>query len=209
MTRNEPLAVACGLFGGYLPFLLIRIKKKRRMGKFERQLPEALELIARTLRAGHSFSGGMKMVCDELNDPLAGEFQRTMDEINFGVSVPDAMKNLTARVDCTDLKYFVVSIVIQRETGGNLAEIIDSMAHIIRERFKLHGKIRVLSAEGRFSAVILCSLPFFLAFVFFILNPEFIKTLSEDPMGRDMVGGALIMMLLGILVMRRMIRIRV
>src|SRR5208283_1574049 len=129
----------------------ILFKKKQRMKKFETQLPEALELVARTLRAGQAFSGGLGIVSEEFDDPIGTEFERTLDEINFGVSVGEALKNLTLRVDCPDLRFFVVSVSIQRESGGNLSEIIENIAHIVRERFKLMGKIRVLAAEGKMS----------------------------------------------------------
>ena len=194
---------------GYLPFFFVRIKKRNRMAKFGEQLPDALELVARTLRAGHAFTVGMKMVSDEFDDPMGTEFRRTLDEINFGVSVADALKSMAKRVDCPDLKFFVVAVIIQRDTGGNLAEIIDSMARIIRERFKLKGRIQVLSAEGKFSAIVLCSLPFLMALVISFINPKFMMILNDDPIGRVFVWIAIILMICGIFFMRRMIQIRV
>ncbi len=194
---------------GYVPFAYILLKKKQRTRKFERQLPEALELVARTLRAGQAFAGGISIVSEEFDDPIGTEFERTLDEINFGVSVPEALRNLAGRVDCPDISFFVVSVVIQRESGGNLSEIIDNIAHVIRERFKLLGKIRVLSAEGKFSAVILCLLPFFMAFANYLLNRDFFLPLIEDPIGKYMIGTGSIMMVLGIIVIRKMIQIKV
>jgi tight adherence protein B len=179
------------------------------MEKFQRQLPEALEMIGRSLRAGHAFSSGLKMVCEEFDDPIGTEFQRTLDEINFGVSVPDAMKSLGNRVDCPDLKFFVISVIIQRDTGGNLAEIIDTMGHIMRERFKLYGKIRILTAEGRLSALLLCILPFVMVVVINFLNPKLIRILNDDPMGRFLAAIAIVLMIIGILISRMMVRIRV
>jgi tight adherence protein B len=202
-----PLLAAVVL--GYVPFAYVLFKKKQRMRKFERQLPEALELVARTLRAGQAFAGGLSIVSEEFDDPIGTEFERTLDEINFGVGVPEALKNLAARVDCPDLSFFVVSVVIQRESGGNLSEIIENIAHVIRERFKVLGKIRVLSAEGRFSAIILCLLPFLMAFVSYLLNRNFFMPLIEDPIGKYMIGTGVVLMLLGISVMRKMIRIKV
>lgn len=194
---------------GYLPFLYIRLKKTERMRKFERQLPDALELVARSLRAGQAFSGGLAVVSEEFDDPLGTEFERTLDEIKFGVGIPEALKNLASRVDCPDLRFFVVSVIIQRESGGNLAEIIDSIAYVIRERFKLLGKIRILSAEGKFSAIVLCSLPFLMALAIYLLNRDYLMVLVEDPIGKTMMAAALIMMFLGVIVMRRMIQIKV
>ena len=194
---------------GGLPFLYLRLKKKKRMDKFQRQLPDGLELIARALRAGHAFTSGMKLAADEFEDPLGPEFDATLDEINFGVSVPDALKNLANRVDCPDLKYFVVSVILQRETGGNLAEIIDSIAHLIRERFKFKGKIRTLSAESRLSAIILIVLPCLVAIAIRLINPGYIQVLYTEPAGKMMAAGAVSIMIMGIFVMRRMIQIKV
>ena len=192
-----------------LPLLYILSKKRRRMLKFERQLPEALDLMARSLKAGHAFTGGLKMVADEMDDPIGTEFDKTLGEINFGVDVQTALKNLSLRVDCPDLRFFVISVIIQRETGGNLAEILENIAYLIRERFKLHGRIRVLSAEGKFSAIVLIALPFLVASALIFLNPDYLKILITDPIGNLMVGFAGLMMVLGVLVMKKMVAIKV
>ncbi|MBW1745720.1 MAG: type II secretion system F family protein [Deltaproteobacteria bacterium] len=139
------------------------------MEKFQRQLPEGLELIARSLKAGHAFPSSMKMAADEFDDPLGPEFEETINEINFGVNVPDALKNLAERVNCDDLKFFVISVILQRETGGNLAEIIEGLAYIIRERFKLYGKIRTLAAEGK-GKIILGISAFMMALGIFVMK---------------------------------------
>ena len=198
-----------GFFSGALPVLNLRMKKKKRMDKFMNQLPEALDLIARSLRAGHAFTSGMKMTAEQFDDPLGPEFDETLDEINFGVSVYDALKNLTQRVDCPDLKFFVVSVNLQRETGGNLAEIIENIATLIRERFKFFGKVRTLSAEGKLSAYILIGLPFCVMILLSFVNPEYIQTLFTEPEGRTALYVAGGMMLAGIVMIRKMIRIRV
>jgi tight adherence protein B len=209
VTKNFVISIIiAGLLGG-MPFLYLRLKKKKRMDKFQRQLPDGMELIARSLRAGHAFTSGMKLAADEFDDPLGPEFDETLNENNFGVSVSDALKNLVNRVDCPDLKYFVVSVILQRETGGNLAEIIDSIAHIVRERFKFKRKVRSLSAEGRLSAIILIALPFLVAIAIRIINPEYINALFTEPAGRVMAIVAASMMGLGILVINRMIQIKV
>ncbi len=201
------LAVAAGL--GAIPFLSLHLAKKRRMLKFLAQLPDALDLVARSLRAGHAFSSGMKLAAAEFDDPLGPEFQKTIDEINFGVSVPEAMKNLTIRADCADIRYFVISVILQRETGGNLAEIIDSISYIIRERFKLYGKIQVLSKEGKMSARIITGVIFFVIIALAFLNPDYVNILVEEPAGKMIAGTAALMMLTGIIVMRKLIRIKV
>jgi tight adherence protein B len=206
---NKYLAVALAVFFGAMPFLYLISLKQKRMAKFQEQLPDALDLVARALKAGHAFSGGLKMVADEFSDPIGTEFRKTIDEINFGVSIDDAMKNLAHRVDCPDLSFFVVAVIIQRETGGNLAEILEKIASLVRERFKLFGKVRSLAAEGKLSAIILLALPPLMALYFFAVQPEYIGLLFEDPMGITMVIGASVMMAIGIYVMKRMIDIRV
>jgi tight adherence protein B len=193
----------------YLPFFYLGLKKNRRMQKFEAQLPEAMDLMARALKAGHAFSGALKMVVEEMDEPIAEEFNKAIGEINFGVEVPEALKNLSLRVDCPDLRFFVISVIIQRETGGNLAEILENIARLIRERFKLHGRIRVLSAEGKFSAAVLIGLPFLVASVIALINPDYIGTLITDPVGNILIIVAIIMMILGVAVMKRMIQIKV
>ena len=207
-TRTAVIPVAMGVATGSIPIFYLRFKKKKRIEKFKRQLPEGLDLIARALRAGHAFTSGMGLVAEEFDDPLGPEFDKTLDEINFGVSLQDALKSLVGRIDCPDLKYFVVSVIVQRETGGNLAEIIETIARLIRERFRLQGKIRTLTAEGRLSALILTILPFLLGFVLFLLNPGYMSPLFTEPMGRLMMWIAILMMFFGLLVMRRMVRMK-
>ncbi len=197
------------LFFGLLPLIFVLIAKAKRIEKFNAQLPEALDLIARSLRAGHAFSAGLKTVADEMRDPLGTEFYRTLNEINFGVSIPDALKNLSGRIDCPDLKIFTISVIIQRETGGNLAEILENNGKIIRERFKFQGKIKTLSAPGKLSAIIITILPFVLAFMLSILNPSYLNYLILDPLGQMAIVFAMILAILGMIVMRRMVDIKV
>jgi tight adherence protein B len=166
------------------------------------------ELISRALKAGHAFTSGMKLAADQFGDPLGPEFEETLDEINFGVSVPDALRNLARRIDCQEIKYFVVAVILQRETGGNLAEIIESLAYLIREKFKLSGKVRALTAEGRLSAVILVLLPFCIVAYLRIVNGAYLELLFNHPMGRMMLTGSGVMMVAGIFVIRRMIQIK-
>jgi tight adherence protein B len=192
-----------------MPFLYIYFKKKRRMEKFQRQLPDALDLVARALKAGHAFTGGLRMVAEELGDPIGTEFEKTLNEINFGVGIAEALKNIPNRVDCPDLKFFITSVIIQRETGGNLAEILTKITYLIRERFKLQNRVQVLAAEGKLSAIILIAIPFVIALALSVLNPGYIKTLFIDPIGKILVAFALIMMIIGIFVMKRMIQIKV
>ena len=194
---------------GALPLLYILRKRRKRMQQIEQQLPDALDLISRALKAGHAFPSGLQMVSEETKDPIAGEFRIVHDEINFGVAVPTALMNLASRVPSTDMRYSIIAVLIQRETGGNLTELLGNISTLIRERLKLLGKVRVLSAEGRLSAWILCALPFVLAGVINVIHPKFMAVLWTDPMGLKMIYAALVMMMLGALWMRKIIRIRV
>jgi tight adherence protein B len=192
-----------------LPLGLVYRSRAKRIAKLEQQLPEAADLISRALRAGHSFPSSLGMVAEEMANPLGGEFRITFDEISYGVSMNDALKNMVARVPVMDLRYFVIAVLIQREAGGNLSEILDNISGIIRERMKLLSKVKVLSAEGRLSAWILGVLPFALAGVIMLINPTFFIGLIEDPMGVKLIGVSLVSMLLGIVWMRKIIRIHV
>lgn len=194
---------------GSLPIMVVRFKRNRRMKKFQRQLPDALELIGRSLKAGHAFTQGMHMVGQEFEDPMGPEFEKTLDEINFGVSMDQALYNLISRVDCPDLKFFVVSVNVQRETGGNLAEIVNNISRLVRERFKFHGRVRVLASEGKLTAYILLGLPFAVGMVIHIFNPDYITTLLETPAGENMMYAAGISMLMGAICIKKMISIKV
>jgi tight adherence protein B len=209
MKMNHLAVILMAFLLGSMPLLYLMYLKKKRMAKFQEQLPDALDLVARALKAGHAFQGGLKMVAEEFGDPVGSEFAKTLDEINYGIGVDQAMKNLANRVTCSDLQFFVVSVIIQRETGGNLAEILEKIAFLIRERFKLHGKVRSLAAEGKLSAIILLALPPLLAFYFLIVKPEYIGLLFMDPLGIMMFAVAVILMAAGTMVMKSMVDIRV
>jgi len=210
LTRTFLVAIPAGLAMGYLPFLYLIFKKNSRMKKFDAQLPDALDLMARALKAGHAFPGGLQMVAREFDEPIGTEFAKVVEENNFGVGVEEALRNLSNRFDgSSDLKFFAIAVMIQRESGGNLAEILESIARIIRERFKLMGTIRTLSAEGRLSAIILVAIPFFVAFALSIMNPEYITVLITDPVGKLLVFISLFMMAAGIFIMKKTIQIKV
>ncbi|WP_179400630.1 type II secretion system F family protein [Burkholderia guangdongensis] len=205
-----PIAIAAliALASAGLPLLHVLRCRQRRMRKLERQLPDVCDMIARALRSGHAFTSAIGMVSDQFSEPMGSEFRITFDEINYGVSLHDALMNLATRVPVQDLRYFVIAVLIQRETGGNLAELLDSISTLIRERFKLFDKIRVLSAEGRMSAWVLGLLPFGTAGMMMLANREFLSVLWEDPAGLKVVGGMLVLMLFGLVWMRSIIRIR-
>lgn len=197
------LAIAC------LPFMWLRRLRSRRLRRIESQLPDALDLIGRALRAGHALPSGLQMVAHEMQDPIAGEFRVTHDEVNFGVAIPEALGNLSARVPITDMNYFVVAVLIQREAGGNLTELLDNLSKLIRERHKFHAKVRVLTTEGRMSAWVLGSMPFLLAALLNWVNHDFIAVLWTDPAGISIANVVLTMMFVGAAWMYRLIQLRV
>jgi len=201
--------VAIGSAAGVLPLLYMQGAKHNRMIAIEQQLPDALDLMGRAMTAGHAFPSALQMVGGEMPEPIASEFRIVFDEINYGISTQEAMINLTTRVPSTDLSYFVIAVLIQRETGGNLAELLGNISQLIRARLKLMGTVRVLSAEGRLSAWILTLLPFALGFVLQLMNPQFLSVLWTDPIGQKMVVAALCLMVLGIFAMWRITKIRV
>lgn len=203
------LGLAGAALMGAMPWLYLAGLRKQRLAKMEVQLPEALDLMGRALRSGHAFPSALQMVGDEMADPIASEFKAVHDEVNFGVSLQQALTNLTERVPLTDLRYFVVSVMIQRESGGNLTEVLGNLSRLIRERLKLLAKVRVLSSEGRMSAWILALLPFVLAGLMNIFNPKFMSPLWTDPIGIDIVTYMLVLMAFGVLMLRAIVRIRV
>jgi len=203
------LMLLAGTVLGCLPWLYLQRKRNQRLGLLERQIPEALDLIARALRAGHAFSAGLQMAGEELSEPIAGEFRLVHDEINYGTTLQQALNNLGERIPITDLRYFIVAVLIQRESGGNLTEMLSNLSRLIRERLKLHAKIRVLSSEGRMSAWILGLMPFALAALLNFVNPEFMSTLWTDPIGIVILQWLTGLMVIGMLMLRRIVRIRV
>jgi tight adherence protein B len=195
---------------GLSPFVYLRLRKAQRVKKFNKQLPEGLDLIARAMRAGHAFTTGLKLAADESNEPLGLEFRKVVDEVNFGVDLHEALKSLAERMDFPDLKFFVVSVVLQRETGGNLAEILESISHLIRERYLLQGKMRTLSAEGRLSATILTILPFAILLGFTLIRgPGFIDPLFKTSEGKIIITIALSVMTFGIFWIWKIVKIKI
>ena len=207
--KNMLVSAGVACVSSTIPWIYLLRKRKKRIEKFISQLPEGVQLISRAMRAGHAFSTGLQLAASEFEDPLGTEFEYVIDQINFGVPTAEALKTLARRMDCEEAKFFAVSVILQRETGGNLAEILDTLADLIRERFKLRGKIRTLSAEGRISAIGLICMPILVTIVLYFLNREYILFLLEDPVGRIMTLVALSMMTIGVLVIRRMINFEI
>lgn len=203
------MAIALGLACSCLPTLIVQRKRSERLLKIERQLPEAADLICRSLKAGHALPATLKMVGDELPDPIAAEFRQLSDEISFGSTMSAALERLGQRVPLTDLHYMIVAILIQREAGGNLSELMTNVSMLIRQRLKLLGDIRTMSAEGRMSAMILCMLPLVIAGVFMVVSPDYLSTFWHDPAGPSMLTVAIGMMVIGVFWMRQVVQIRV
>ena len=203
------LKLALALLCAFAPLAYVRRARKKRLLRIELQLPDAADFIARALRAGHSFTNVLQIVGNELPEPLSGEFRIAREEINYGVPMGEALHNMAARIPLTDLRYLIIAVLIQRETGGNLAEILTNISHIIRGRLKLAAKVRVLSAEGRMSAWILGLLPFAVGAMLTIMNPDYVRVLWTDPTGVKLLWTALLMILLGVAWLRKVIRIHI
>ncbi len=199
------VAIVCGL----VPLLLVSRQRARRLAQLQAQLPEVADLIARSLRAGHALPSTLQMVAEEMPEPIASEFGMVADEINYGLGLQPAMQRLAERVPIDDLRFLVISVLIQRETGGNLAELMQNMAKLIRERLKLLGQVRALSAEGRLSGWILFLLPIAMGLLLSLSNPVYISKLIEDPAGRTLLAIAVLQMLLGGLWMRSIVSLRI
>jgi len=210
VTGISPIIVPVfTILAGILPLLWLLLRRRKRLRLFARQLPDALELIARALRAGHSLASGFNLVAEEMNEPISVEFQRVYEEQNLGISLDDALSNLTNRVPNLDLKFFCTALVLQRQTGGDLAEILDKIGELVRERFRIWGQVQALTGEGRLSGIVLLALPPVLFAVVYYLNPDYVMVLFTDPMGRKMLAGGVIMQIFGALVIRKIVNIKV
>jgi tight adherence protein B len=201
--------IVFGAVAGAAPFFYVSVMRSRRFHKFESMFPEAVDLLSRAVRAGHAFTTAIELIATELAEPVAGEFRILFEEQKFGLPVRDAMLNLAERVPLVDVKFFVTAVLLQRETGGNLAEILDKLSYVIRERFKILRQVRVYTAHGRITMAILMGLPFALGGAMAVMNPEFMKPLFRDPIGHLMIAASLLMQTMGFFLIRRIIRIKV
>jgi tight adherence protein B len=197
------------LFGIALPPMFLRHRRTVRMNKFEEHFPEALDLMSRAIRAGHAFSAGLKMVADECADPVGPEFRKAFDEQNYGLPLKESLNNLGARVPLLDVKFFSTAVLIQRDTGGNLSEILDNLAGVVRERFKIRRQVRVHTAHGRLTGYVLLALPAFLGFALSLINPDHMKMLFEDRIGQMMVVAAIVMQAIGYFWIKQVVKIEV
>lgn len=210
MVTRTSLAMPIGFALGFaMPFLVLRIKRTRRLRAFEEAFPEALDLIARALKAGHAFATGLKMVADEMDEPVGPEFRKTFDEQNFGLPMKDALENLTHRIPHLDVRFFATAVLIQRETGGNLSEILENLAHVVRERFKILRQVRVYTAHGRLTGYVLLALPAFLGVALSFINPEHMNLLFRERMGQLMLIAAMVMQFIGYVWIKQVVKIEV
>jgi len=203
------LAPLVGIVMGMLPVIWLYFRRKRRLKNFAAQLPDALEMLARSLRAGQSLAFGFNMVATEMPPPIGKEFGHVFEEQNLGVPMDESLRGMTRRIPNLDLKFFVTAVILQRQTGGDLAEILDKIGMLIRDRFRIWGQIQALTGEGRLSGVVLLALPFGLFVAVYQLNPEYVMVLFRDPMGTKMLVTAVIMQIFGALVIRKIVDIKV
>jgi tight adherence protein B len=202
-------AVVVGLLAAGAPVIYVWYKRKSRLRRFEELFPETLEFISRSMRAGHAFSVSLEMIHREFQEPVSGEFRRTFEEHNLGLPIEVALQKFAKRVPSLDVHFFVSAVLLQKRTGGNLAEILDKLAYVIRERFKLRGRIRAVSAHGKMTATALSCIPIAVAILMFYTNPAYVKFFFEDDIGNIMLGSAVVLQLIGYGVMKKIVNIEV
>jgi tight adherence protein B len=206
---NPLFGWAGGVLGFFIPYAYASHMRTKRFQKFEEKFPEAIDTLARAVRAGHAFTTALEMIANEVSEPVAGEFRQLYEEQKFGLPVRDALMNLADRIPLVDVKFFVTAVMLQRETGGNLAEILDNLSYVIRERFKILRQVRVHTAQGRLTMVLLMALPPTIVVIMQLLNPGFIRPLFTDPIGHALIVGGITLQTMGYFVIRRIIRIQV
>ncbi|MEZ6067644.1 MAG: type II secretion system F family protein [Planctomycetaceae bacterium] len=204
-----PLYPVVALFLGSTPLMWLMWRRSRRFKKFGKQLPDALELIGRALRSGHSLASGMHVVVDEMPEPISKEFGIAYEEQNLGIPLEQSLRNIYKRVPNLDYKFFSTAVAIQRQSGGDLAEILDKISHIVRDRFRIQGQVQALTGEGRISGSVLMALPILLFFAVWKLNPDYVMLLFQDPLGKQMIGGAVFLQILGAFAIKKIIAIKV
>jgi len=205
----KPYLLVTAVAGGVMPVMYVMRKRKKRLFAFEEVFPDCLEFISRSMRAGHAFSVSLEMICREFQDPLAGEFRRTFEEHNLGLPLDVALQKLSERVPLLDVHFFVSAVLLQKRTGGNLSEILDKLAYVIRERFKLRGRIKAVSAHGKMTGTALTCIPIAVALISWFTNPDYVKFFFTDDVGHIMLGGAVGLQLVGYLIMRKIVNIEV
>lgn len=209
LSHRVEVAAFAFLVGAVLPYFYASLRRNKRFEKFEELFPEAIDTLARAVRAGHAFTTALEMITSEVAEPVAGEFRQLFEEQKFGMPVRDALMNLTERMPLVDVKFFVTAVMLQRETGGNLAEILDNLSYVIRERFKIQRQVRVYTAQGRLTMALLMGMPPIIVVVMLLINPGFIQPLFADPIGHALLVAGIALQTVGYFVIRKIIRIRV
>jgi tight adherence protein B len=203
------VAVLLALIVAAVPVLVVAYRRQKRLQEFEKRFPEALDLLGRAVRAGHAFTTGIEMVSNDTAEPVAGEFRTTFEEQNFGLPLRDALLNMAQRVPLVDVRFFVTALLVQKETGGNLAELLDELARVIRERFRIRRDVQVKTAQGRLTAAILIVLPVAMLVIMRIVNPSYVRVLFEDPLGPKLLAGAAALQAVGSLILWKIVHIEV
>ncbi len=209
LYSNFWLAVAAGIPAALLPMIFVAVQRSRRMAAFEREFPEVIELLSRSVRAGHSFAAGLEIASTDLPDPVSTEFRIVFDQQRFGLPLREALLSLCQRVPLVDVRLFVIALLVQKETGGNLAEILDNLAHVIRERFRIAGEVRVRTAQGRLTAAILMALPVIMMLLLHVLDPDYVNLLFMDRLGQLMLITAAVLQTMGAFMVWRIVKIKV
>jgi len=203
------VGIAVGILAAMAPIAFVMFKRRLRLRQFEERFPETLDLLGRAVRAGHAFTTGLEMVSKESPEPVAGEFRKTFEEQNFGLPLRDALINMTERVPLVDVRFFVTALMVQKETGGNLAEILDELARVIRDRFRIYREVKIKTAQGRLTAMILVCLPLAMMLILEVLNPGYMSVLFKDPLGPTILGVAAAAQVLGSLILWKIVNIEV
>jgi len=210
VSKNNPGIAWAAMFVGFiLPYSYVSYRRNKRFEKFEELFPQAIDTLARAVRAGHAFTTALEMISDEIAEPVCSEFRKLYEEQKFGMPVRDALMNLTERMPLVDVKFFVTAVMLQRETGGNLAEILDNLSYVIRERFKIQRQVRVYTAQGRLTMALLMGMPPIIVVVMLTLDPTFIHPLFSDPIGHTLLVAGITLQTVGYFVIRKIIRIQV
>jgi tight adherence protein B len=209
LLRLPFVGLIAGVAGLALPVSVVAFRRKRRLNAFEEKFPDALDLLGRAVRAGHPFTTGLEMISKESAEPVAGEFRKAFEEQNFGLPLRDALVNLIERVPIVDVRFFVTALMIQKETGGNLAEILDELARLIRDRFRIYREVHVKTAQGRLTAIILVALPIVMLIMLQVVNPQYVGVLFSDPLGPPMLAIACALQVLGSLLLWKIVNIEV
>jgi tight adherence protein B len=202
-------AVLLGMLFSFLPFLYLKLAEKKYFEKFQEQLPEALDLLSRALRSGHALSSGLDMVGKEMSEPIKSEFAEMVDEVNLGLSMDEAFQNLCTRVPSTDLRFFTIAVLVQKQTGGNVAEILDNISRLIRERIQFARQVQALTAEGRYSAGVLIALPIVMFLYMYVVRNEYIALLWTEEIGQQLIAGAVVLQIIGAFVIKKIVTIEI